>query len=150
MGLTIHYTLTSTAKTANQAKALVEQMRQLALDLPFEDVQKIRYCGPNVCQRPLEKLRGSKLFDAIADCTAHIVLPWHRHRWVNVAPLEIYSFYTLPAPGCERARFGLARYPAKTEVEYHPMADAKFEPWRGTQGGLRLGEVGAVAQETWP
>jgi hypothetical protein len=75
MGLTIHYMLTSTAKTANQAKALVEQMRQLALDLPFEDVQKIRYCGPNICQRPLDKLRGSKSFDVIADCMQEALLP---------------------------------------------------------------------------
>ena len=66
-----------------------EQMRQLALDLPFEDVQKIRYCGFNVCQRPLDKLRGSKSFDVIADCTAQVFLPWNRHRWVEVAPLEI-------------------------------------------------------------
>ena len=36
MGLTIHYSLTSKTRSADRAKALVEQMRQLALDLPFE------------------------------------------------------------------------------------------------------------------
>ena len=41
-----------------KAKALVEQMRQLALDLPFESVDdQVRHLGPDVCQRPLDDLR---------------------------------------------------------------------------------------------
>ncbi len=51
MGLTIHYSLTSSTRSATKAKALVEQMRQLALDLPFESVDDhVRHLGPEVCQ----------------------------------------------------------------------------------------------------
>ena len=58
MGLTIHYGLTSRTRSTAKAKALVEQMRQLALDLPFESVDdQIRHLGPDVCQRPLDDLR---------------------------------------------------------------------------------------------
>ena len=42
MGLTIHYGLTSKTRSTAKAKALVEQMRQLALDLPFEKVDDAR------------------------------------------------------------------------------------------------------------
>lgn len=38
MGLTIHYSIRSTANSTDDARALVERMRQLALDLPFDSV----------------------------------------------------------------------------------------------------------------
>ena len=58
MGLTIHYGLTSRTRSTAKAEALVEQMRQLALDLPFVTVdEQVRYLGPEVCQRPLDDLR---------------------------------------------------------------------------------------------
>ena len=41
MGLTIHYTLKSKHQDATQAEQAVSKMRQLALDLPFEQVGDI-------------------------------------------------------------------------------------------------------------
>ena len=41
MGLTIHYTLKSTQQDLRQVESLVQAMRQLALDLPFEQVGPI-------------------------------------------------------------------------------------------------------------
>ena len=54
MGLTIHYGLTSQTRSTARAKALVEQMRQLALDLPFEHVDEtVRILAPTCASGPL-------------------------------------------------------------------------------------------------
>jgi hypothetical protein len=130
MGLTIHYGLTSRTRSNARAKALVEQMRQLALDLPFERVdEQVQHLGPEVCQQPLNDLRGNKgLFSTVLDGCQHVHIPWHRKQCasVTVQPLEIYSFDTVPGPGSEWASFGLARYPAEIEVDYHPTDDDRF------------------------
>ena len=127
MGLTIHYGLTS--KTRN-AKAVVEKMRQLALDLPFDTVDaEVRHLGPDVCQRPLDDLRpDDTLFSTVLDGCKSVPIPWHRKQSarVNVQPLEMFSFWTVPGPGSEWASFGLARYPAEIEVTYHPKDDDRF------------------------
>ena len=58
MGLTIHYGLTSKTRSTAKARSLVERMRQLALDLPFESVDdQVRHLGPDVCQQPIDDLR---------------------------------------------------------------------------------------------
>ena len=41
MGLTIHYTLQSTATSHEKARQLVEQLRQVALDLAMSEVSEI-------------------------------------------------------------------------------------------------------------
>lgn len=130
MGLTIHYGLTSTTRSAERAKALVEQMRQRALDLAFERVDDaVQHLGPDVCQRPLDDLRPDEiLFSAVLDACQHVPVPWHRkqHGSITVQPLEILSFWTVPGPGSEWASFGLARYPAEIEVTYRPRDDDRF------------------------
>ena len=132
MGLTIHYGLKSTTRCKAKAIALVEKMRQLALDLPFEHVDdEVRYFGPKTCQTPLDNLRGNDAaFQAVLDGTRHLVIPFT--RWargsssVCVQPLEIYSFNVDPGPGSEWANFGLCVYPENVEVHYHPCRDRKF------------------------
>jgi hypothetical protein len=130
MGLTIHFGLTSKTRSTASAKALVERMRQLALDLPFEKVDdEVQYHGPEVCQRPLDDLRPDQdLFSAVLDGCKHVDIPWHRKQSASatVQPLEIFSFSTIPGPGSEWASFGLACYPAEIEVVYSPKDDDRF------------------------
>ncbi len=130
MGLTIHYGLTSKTRSANRAKALVERMRQLALDLPFEKVDDdVQHLGSDVCQRSFDDLRPDQhLFSTVLDGCKHVNIPWHRSQSasVTVQPLEILSFWTNPGPGSESATFGLARYPAEIEVTYSPRDDDRF------------------------
>jgi hypothetical protein len=130
MGLTIHYGMTSRTQSTAKAKTLVERMRQLALDLPFEKVDdKVQHLGPEVCQRPLDDLRhDGYLFSAVLDGCTHVNIPWHRSQSasVTVQPLEVFSFSTIPGPGSEWASFGLARYPAEVEVTYEPRSDDRF------------------------
>lgn len=105
MGLTIHYSLSSKTRSADRAKALVEQMRQLALDLPFDSVDaQVQHLGPDVCQRPLDDLRSDQaLFSTVLDASQHVAVPWHRKQQahVSVQPLEVFSFWTVPGPGSE-------------------------------------------------
>ncbi len=130
MGLTIHYGMTSKTHSPARAKALVERMRQLALDLPFEKVDsEVRYYGPEICQTPLEELRPKRdLFGIVLDGCKHVDIPWHRKQSasVTVQPLEMFHFQTMPGPGSEWASFGLARYPAEIEVTYCPRSDGHF------------------------
>lgn len=130
MGLTIHYSLSSRTRSPQQAETLVERMRQLALDLPFDSVDdQIQHIGPDVCQRPLDDLRSDQqLFSTVLDGCQHVYIPWHRkqHASVTVQPLETISFGTVPGPGSEWASFGLARYPAEIEVTYRPRDDDRF------------------------
>lgn len=130
MGLTIHYGLTSTTRSSDRAKKLVEQMRQQALDLPFESVDsEVTYLGPDVCQTPLDDLRSDDaVFSTVLDGCKHIPVPWHKKQCasVTVQPLEVISFWTVPGLGSEWAGFGLARYPSEIEVTYTPKSDDKF------------------------
>jgi hypothetical protein len=130
VGLTIHYALTSRTRSTERAKSLVERMRQLALDLPFESVDaEVRHLGPEVCQRPLDDLRPDEtLFSTVLDGCKHVPIPWHRKQSasVTVQPLEVFSFWTVPGPGSEWASFGLACYPAEIDVTYSPRSDDRF------------------------
>ena len=130
MGLTIHYGLTSKTRSLERAKALVEQMRQFAFDLPFERVDdQIQHLGPDVCQQPLDDLRPNQdLFSSVLDGCKSVPVPWHckQSASVTVQPLEIISFNTEPGPGSEWASFGLARFPAEIEVTYRPEDDDRF------------------------
>ena len=130
MALTIHYGLSSSALSLAKAKALVEQMRELALDLPFERVdEQVQHLGPDVCQRPLDELRSDEdLYYSVLDGCQYRVLPWYRKKWqkVKVQPLDVLSFWTDPGLGSESASFGLARYPAEMEITYHPREDDQF------------------------
>jgi hypothetical protein len=140
MGLTIHYQLRSTAKTAPRAADLVGRMRQLALDLPFESVSELvalrgRSCTGNVQEMDPAVAGARMLFTA----TQVVPLPWST-KWIEsggvrrvgqqayaeVPPLAVYAFEVCPGPGCETAELGLARYAREIKVKYDPHDDARF------------------------
>ncbi|MFA5419532.1 MAG: hypothetical protein WC341_13860, partial [Bacteroidales bacterium] len=136
MGLTVHYGLKTTQKEPAKVKALIEKMRQLALDLPFENVSKIKHIGTKVCQTPYEKLRGKPHFEDIVYATKHITFPWskktHKHKsggtsstscGVDVQPLEMFKFDIIPGPGSEWISLGFCRYPEEVEATYRPRND---------------------------
>ena len=130
MGLTIHYNLKHKTRSAKQARATVEKIRQLAMDLPFDRVGELRHFGPEICQQPLEDLRRiPEAFSAVLDTTGSVNLPWaqkHHHCSIDVQPLEIFSFNVIPGPGCEWASFGLAKYPTTVMATYRPQDDDQF------------------------
>lgn len=124
MGLTVHYSLQSATK--NPA-ALIESMRQLALDLPFDEVGEVVHRDPDFCQRSYQELRDAKAFDVLSsDCS--VVVPWGRKRQMTTRcfPLELFWCNINVGDGCEPLVLSLAQFPAEMEVAYRPEDDDKF------------------------
>jgi hypothetical protein len=101
MGLTIHYTLNVSARTPRQASRLVNQLRQAASDLPFDEV------GPLIdftASPGQEDDYPAGLFHATPFVS-------RGDRWKQLQPKQLFAFRIHPAAGCETAEFGLGRYP---------------------------------------
>lgn len=117
MGLTIHYSLRSEARTPNEARRLVERLHQAARDLPFNEVGEV-----------VELAGGETRFeDATGDEGQQWLLVqavhWLQHEAgvSRLRPEHVIAFSTWPGPGCEAANFGLCRYPATINVAGRPI-----------------------------
>jgi len=131
MGLTIHYT--AAIPTARRKQA-VHQMRQLALDLPFEEVGEIVDLQGKECDyeaRGDELQNGDNknetLFWLLIQSGERVRCPWNKDMSRSVMPTRIIAFDTWPGEGSEAANFGLCQYPAEVEWEYKPQDDRKFQ-----------------------
>src|SRR5437879_1497729 len=134
MGLTIHYSLKSKQNNAEQAQQIVSQMRQLALDLPFEQVGEIVDLRGKRCDTEARRAelktgdeKNESLFWLLIQAGQHVPCPWNKHMSRTVSPTRIVAFDTWPGPGSEAANFGLCRYPAEIEWEYKPEDDQRFQ-----------------------
>ena len=117
MGLTIHYCLKSSTRSAKKARELVAHLRGRALDLPFAQVEDIielngEACDFDQCERDDPHrwllIQAGQYIDRPA--------PGGGAYSYSVAPKHVIAFETLPGDGCEAANFGLCRYPAQIEV----------------------------------
>jgi len=131
MGLTIHYTLKSDQENA---KLTVHKMRQLALDLPFEEVGEIvdlkgKQCLTEPRRKGLQNgdEKNESLFWLMIQAGKHVTCPWNKRISQTVNPTRIIAFNTWPGPGSEPANVGLCLYPAEVEWEYKPEDDQRFE-----------------------
>lgn len=131
MGLTIHYTLKSKQEDAKQ---IVAQMRQLALDLPFEEVGEIvdlqgKECDYEARRDELQKgdNKNETLFWLLIQAGERVRCPWNKDMSRTVMPARIIAFDTWPGEGSEAANIGLCQYPAEIEWEYKPQDDQRFQ-----------------------
>ena len=113
MGLTIHYQLKSDARTAKQARKLVEQLRQRALDLPFAEVGKVVELKGEACD--FQTYDGNDPLRWLAIQAGQYVE--HEGSHYRVKTKHVIAFSTYPGEGCEAANFGLAVYPAALCVQ---------------------------------
>ena len=142
MGLTIHYDLRSRTRTDDKARSLVEQMRELALDLPFEEVSDITMLEGEQCD--VEGQRGrveDSLLWLLIQSGQSIQCPWNSDISRSVTPSRLVAFHVFPGPGCEPANIGLCQYPGEIEWKYEPADDRKFQEklhfsWRKWQRWL--------------
>ena len=117
MGLTIHHDSKSNATSPGQARQLVEQLRQAALDLAMLEVGGLVECsGP-----------GCDFRNAAADSLHQLLVQVPRSVRVGQAyhfavPTRLFAFSTRPGKGCEVANFGLAAYPETIETERGELA----------------------------
>ena len=113
MGLTIHYQLKSDTKLTEEARGLVEELREYALGLPFKEIGNIvEFKGEEECDFNSKtdndnyrwlKIQSQRYIDTEPGCRAGVI------------PLHIIAFTTWPGEGCEAANFGLCCYPKSIE-----------------------------------
>jgi len=134
MGLTIHYQLATAGDEAHSRK-LVQQLRQAALDLPFEHVGEIAEFRGDECNWKLRADDDSHRWLLIQARTeiALPVEPWEKRRGItremDVLPLHVIAFETEPGDGCELANFGLCRFPAGVSHAEFGKLKTKLKGW---------------------
>ena len=114
MGLTIHYSLRSNARTAGKARQVVEQLRERALDLPFAHVGKLLELRGDDCD--FEKARRSpRLHWLLIQASQHV-----EQDGINlpVTPNHVIAFSHRPARVARMRTLGFAgiRRPSRSGV----------------------------------
>lgn len=149
MGMTVTYTIKATPRSKASAQRLLEDIRRMAMDLPFEEVGEISDISGDVLQKSYDELRNNGPLWTVMDTERHFLLPWTRleHKYPGnsrtirqqthtVRPLEVMSFDTLPADGGESATFGLASYPTTFTAIWKPRDDRRFQRKYVTSHGV--------------
>lgn len=112
MGLTIHYNLKTELTEPDDVRTLVDSLRQLARDLPFQEVSELlEFQGHDTdCEKGSgeDEHRWFKL-----QAGKHVE---QGNTYYSVIPLHIIGFTTWPGEGCESANFGFCQYPASITV----------------------------------
>ena len=114
MGLTIHWTLKAARVTRDQAKAKIEELRQRALDLPFQSVSDLVEFRGKACAR------SEKDPDNIRWLKMQVTEPiryeiGNQTHEAMIQPTHVIAFNVFPGQGCEDANFGLCRYPKSVD-----------------------------------
>lgn len=112
MGLTIHYSLHSEAQSPQEARCLVEQLRQRALELRMQNVSEIVELAGDDCD--FDSSDDPELSWLLVQAGRFIV---REGSYLSVPPTHVIAFSTLPSEGCEAANFGLCQYPTSIEVD---------------------------------
>jgi hypothetical protein len=113
MGLTIHYKLQSNTGSAKQARQLLEQLRQRALDLPFKEVGEIVELDGETADFDKQDKDDPNRW-LLIQAGQYVVRDGRHYR---ITPTQVIAFSTYPGEGCEEANFGLAVYPKTIEVD---------------------------------
>jgi hypothetical protein len=133
MGLTIHWDLKC---NADDPLPILEQVRQLAMDLPFKSVGPMLDLAGRDCdatayrdslgKRELTGEEGAMLWFLISGGRG-VRMPWNRRSRVIVEPIRMAGFTVAVGDGCEPVRFCLTQYPDTIKLTYNPHDDAKYQ-----------------------
>ena len=104
MGLTIYYSFRSDAKTIEEARHQVEQLRQTTIAQSFEEVNELIEIESDDCDHERHK-DGKKLLLIHA---SRVIL---EEKLYKFQPQHLFVFTSMPGAGCETAIFGLAKTP---------------------------------------
>lgn len=111
MGLTIHYSLTTEVADLDAIRSLVGDMRDIARQLPFQEVSDILEYRDEECRTgKLDdeyrwlKIQAGRYVEGVAG-------------FASVTPRHIVAFMALPGDGCEPANLGLCFYPASATCD---------------------------------
>ena len=134
MSLTIHYELAATGDETN-ARKLVQQLRQAALNLPFQHVGEIVKFRGDQCgweQRPDDDPFRWLLIQAGTNIALPVYPSEKRQgatRLLDVRPLHMIAFETEPGDGCEPANFGLCQFPSEISHPQFGKLQTKLKGW---------------------
>ena len=130
MGLTIHFSLSLPAKTtAPDVRQKLGALRQVCLDLPFQEVgEMLEFKGEECDFKRRTQDDPLRWFLCQSDTMVHYKYdhsgkPVLAHAGENgsycrdVLPEHIIGFSTYPGNGCEEANVGLSRFPQTITVE---------------------------------
>lgn len=112
MGLTIHYQLQSDTRSAKEARQLVEQLRQRALDLPMKEVGDLVDLAGDACD--FETYDRDHPLRWLAIQAGQLVEREGIH--FSVTARHVIAFSCDPGEGCEQANVGLAVYPGVVNI----------------------------------
>ena len=135
MGLTIHYQLATDTGEEAHARNLIDQLRQAALDLPFQHIGEIVEFQGDQCDH---KHRANDdpfrwLLIQAGTFISLPVTPAEQRRGVrrdlDVRPSHIIAFETEPGDGCEPANFGLCRFPSHVSHPELGMVETNLSGW---------------------
>jgi hypothetical protein len=134
MGLTIHYQLATTGDETH-ARKLVQQLRQAALDLPFQHVGEIVELRGDQCDYK-QRADNDPHRWLLIQAGTHIALPVSQvekrqgvTRQLDVRPSNIIAFETEPGDGCEPANFGLCQFPNEVCHPEQGKLQTKLNGW---------------------
>jgi hypothetical protein len=134
MGLTIHYQLATTGDEAH-ARKLVQQLRQAALDLPFDHVGEIAEFRGDECSWK-QRADDDPYRWLLIQADTRIALPVKPEekrrgisRSMSVLPLHVIAFETEPGDGCEPANFGLCQFPRAVSHPEFGKRKTKLKGW---------------------
>ncbi len=120
MGLTVHLNVESNTNSPRIAKKLVEQIRQVALDIPFEDVGEVKEHHNITNPEDWDLIQSGK----------SIQYPWNDRISRRIYPEHLFVFSIFVGDGCEELNIGLAKYPKSITLDYIPKNDRRFiENW---------------------
>jgi hypothetical protein len=134
MELTIHYQLATTGDEEH-ARKRVQQLRQAALDLPFQHVGEIVEFRGGQCdwkQRPDDDPSRWLLIQAGTHIALRVSPSEKRQgvtRQLDVRPSNIIAFETEPGDGCEPANFGLCQFPSELSHPEFGKVKTKLKGW---------------------
>lgn len=124
MGLTIHYRLQSASRSPAIARRRVEELRQKALDLPFQSVSEIvEFSGSETDFDNLD--RDNPHLWLLGQASQYL---FRGERHFRISPMQVIAFSTSPGSGSEQANFGLATYPKTIEVDGKSLR-TNLGPW---------------------
>lgn len=113
MGLTIHYSLSSKSRSVRNVRSQVEELRQRALDLPFQSVTELVELEGDNCD--WQALSDSDPNRWMLIQAGQYIEKNGRHY--SVSPQHLVAFTANPGDGCEAVNIGLCLYPSTLEVE---------------------------------
>jgi hypothetical protein len=109
----------------DEARRLVEALRQRALDLPFAGVGDLLEFRGEACR--VERHDDPAVRRIMSGGPA-AVFPENGHPYY-VHPVHVIGFLIDPAFGCESAPVGLARYPAEAERRDGGRLPERLDGW---------------------